>query len=84
MLLCGSDLLHSFGIPGFWIPDQVKTICKDYRVVCIRREGQDVEKTISKDEILNENKDNIKVVDELVPNQISSTRVRDCMQEDYL
>ncbi|KAH1062828.1 hypothetical protein GLYMA_02G300600v4 [Glycine max] len=74
MLLCGSDLLHSFGIPGFWIPDQVKTICKDYRVVCIRREGQDVEKTISKDEILNENKDNIKVVDELVPNQISSTR----------
>ncbi|XP_027330347.1 nicotinamide/nicotinic acid mononucleotide adenylyltransferase-like isoform X2 [Abrus precatorius] len=79
MLLCGSDLFHSFGIPGFWIRDQVMTICKDYGVVCIRREGQDVEKTISKDEILNENQDNIKVVDELVPNQISSTRVRDCI-----
>lgn len=23
MLICGSDLLHSFSIPGFWIPDQV-------------------------------------------------------------
>ncbi|KAL2316643.1 hypothetical protein Fmac_030519 [Flemingia macrophylla] len=79
MLLCGSDLLHSFGIPGFWIRDQVKTICRDYGVVCIRREGQDIEKTLSEDEILNENQDNIKVVDELVPNQISSTRVRDCI-----
>ncbi|TKY57403.1 Nicotinamide/nicotinic acid mononucleotide adenylyltransferase [Spatholobus suberectus] len=79
MLLCGSDLLHSFGIPGFWIRDQVETICRDYGVVCIRREGQDVEKTISEDEILNENQENIKVVDELVPNQISSTRVRDCI-----
>ncbi|KAL2326408.1 hypothetical protein Fmac_025466 [Flemingia macrophylla] len=55
MLLCGSDLLHSSGIPGFWIRDQVKTICRDYGVVCIRREGQDIEKTLSEDEILNEN-----------------------------
>ncbi|XP_061353662.1 nicotinamide/nicotinic acid mononucleotide adenylyltransferase isoform X3 [Gastrolobium bilobum] len=79
MLVCGSDLLHSFGVPGVWIPDQVKTLCRDYGVVCIRREGQDVEKTICSDEILNENQANIKVVDELVPNQISSTRVRDCI-----
>lgn len=34
---------------------QVKSICRDYGVVCIRREGQDVEKTISDDQILNEN-----------------------------
>ncbi|XWS09658.1 hypothetical protein CRYUN_Cryun39dG0008200 [Craigia yunnanensis] len=79
MLVCGSDLLQSFSIPGFWIPEQVRTICKDYGVVCIRREGQDVEKIISDDEILNENRDNIKIVDELVPNQISSTRVRECI-----
>lgn len=23
MLLCGSDLLESFSVPGFWIPEQV-------------------------------------------------------------
>lgn len=23
MLVCGSDLLQSFSIPGFWIPEQV-------------------------------------------------------------
>ncbi|KAK8486054.1 hypothetical protein V6N13_016340 [Hibiscus sabdariffa] len=79
MLVCGSDLLQSFSIPGFWIPEQVRAICKDYGVVCIRREGQDLEKIISGDEILNENRDYIKIVDELVPNQISSTRLRECI-----
>ncbi|CAL0331836.1 unnamed protein product [Lupinus luteus] len=79
MLVCGSDLLQSFGIPGFWIRDQVKAISRDYGVVCISREGQDVGIIISSDDILNENQANIKVVDELVPNQISSTRVRECI-----
>ncbi|KAF9610389.1 hypothetical protein IFM89_022300 [Coptis chinensis] len=67
ILVCGSDLLESFGIPGVWIREQVRAICRDYGVVCIRREGKDIERN------------NIKVVDELVPNQISSTRVRECI-----
>lgn len=79
MLVCGSDLLESFGIPGAWIPEQVRSICRDYGVVCIRREGQDIEKIISRDEILTEYKSNIEVVDELVPNRISSTLIRDCI-----
>lgn len=78
MLVCGSDLLQSFGA-GAWIRDQVRIICKDYGVVCIRREGQEVEKIISDDVILSDYRENIKVVDELVPNQISSTRVRECI-----
>ncbi|XP_024170163.1 nicotinamide/nicotinic acid mononucleotide adenylyltransferase isoform X2 [Rosa chinensis] len=76
VLVCGSDLLHSFSIPGVWIPDQVRSICRDYGVVCIRREGQDVDKIMSNDDILRENRGNIRIVDELVPNYISSTRVR--------
>ncbi|GLT83691.1 hypothetical protein SLE2022_019650 [Rubroshorea leprosula] len=81
MLVCGSDLLQSFGIPGFWIREQVRIICRDFGVVCIRREGQDVDKIISDDEILRQNMVNIKVVDELVPNQISSTRMRECISK---
>jgi len=42
MLLCGSDLLESFSTPGIWIPDQFRTICRDFGVICIRREGKDV------------------------------------------
>lgn len=81
MLVCGSDLLESFGIPGAWIPEHVKTICRDYGVVCIRREGQDIEKIISRDAILTEYKNDIEVVDEIVPNRISSTLVRNCISQ---
>ncbi|KAJ4875461.1 Nicotinamide/nicotinic acid mononucleotide adenylyltransferase [Raphanus sativus] len=79
MLLCGSDLLQSFCTPGVWIPEQVKAICKDYGIVCIRREGQDVESMISGDRILNETRDNIRIVNNFVPNQISSGRLRKCI-----
>ncbi|KAL3523826.1 hypothetical protein ACH5RR_016660 [Cinchona calisaya] len=79
MLICGSDLLESFSTPGVWIPDQVRTICRDFGLVCIRRGGQDVEKIISDDDILSNYKDNIKVGDEVVPNGISSTGLRDCI-----
>ncbi|KAF2915783.1 hypothetical protein DAI22_09g065700 [Oryza sativa Japonica Group] len=75
MLLCGSDLLESFSTPGVWIPDQIRTICKDFGVIRIRREGKDVEKIISSSETLSECRDNIISVDEIVPNQISSSRV---------
>ncbi|XP_051148505.1 nicotinamide/nicotinic acid mononucleotide adenylyltransferase isoform X2 [Andrographis paniculata] len=77
MLVCGSDLLESFNIPGVWNREQVKTICSDFGLVCIRRSGQDVENIISKDDVLNEHKENILVIDEVVPNGVSSTGLRD-------
>ncbi|KAJ4974295.1 hypothetical protein NE237_007469 [Protea cynaroides] len=79
ILVCGSDRLESFTIPGAWTPVQVRTICRDYGVVCIRREGNDDERIVFSDDILNENKDNIKIVDDLIPDQTSSTRVRECI-----
>ncbi|XP_009618494.1 nicotinamide/nicotinic acid mononucleotide adenylyltransferase-like isoform X1 [Nicotiana tabacum] len=83
MLVCGSDLLESFSTPGVWIPEQVRTICRDFGLVCVRRGGQDVEKIIAGDDILNEYKKNIKVVDEVVPNGISSTGLRDCISKGF-
>ncbi|KAL5720623.1 nicotinamide-nucleotide adenylyltransferase [Ranunculus cassubicifolius] len=81
MLLCGSDLVESFSVPGVWIPEQVEAICRDYGVVCVRREGKDIEKVISLDGVLSRYKSNIRIVDELVPNQISSSRVRECVSK---
>ncbi|KAL9234509.1 hypothetical protein vseg_009375 [Gypsophila vaccaria] len=78
VLVCGSDLLESFN-KSFWIPEQVQAIVRDFGVACIRREGQDIEKIVLDNPILLENKSNIVIVDELIPNQISSTRVRDCI-----
>ncbi|KAJ0261601.1 Nicotinamide/nicotinic acid mononucleotide adenylyltransferase [Hirschfeldia incana] len=79
MLLCGSDLLQSFCTPGVWIPEQVRSICNDYGIVCIRREGQDVETMIFGNRILYEARDNIRIVNNFVPNQISSSRLRQCI-----
>ncbi|XP_078166134.1 nicotinamide/nicotinic acid mononucleotide adenylyltransferase-like isoform X3 [Carex rostrata] len=81
MLLCGSDLLERWGVLKVWIADELRTICKDFGVVCIRREGMDIDKIICNNEILSENKNNIISVDEIVPNQISSTRVRECIRK---
>ncbi|KAF6153783.1 hypothetical protein GIB67_001016 [Kingdonia uniflora] len=78
MLICGSDLLESFTTPGVWIPEQVRAICRDYGVVCIRREGSYMS-DIFKDANLREFEKSIKFVDELVPNHISSTRLRMCI-----
>ncbi|WOL09996.1 hypothetical protein Cni_G18750 [Canna indica] len=80
LLLCGSDLLESFVIPGVWLVDQVSTICRDFGIVCIRREGKDIENIIASNEILQQHKSNIFSVDEIVPNQISSTKVRECIR----
>ncbi|KAL2892104.1 Nicotinamide/nicotinic acid mononucleotide adenylyltransferase [Bienertia sinuspersici] len=79
MLVCGSDLLESFCTPGVWLPEQIQKICGDFGIACIRREGQDVDKIILSNDILNDNKHNIKIVDELISNQISSTRIRNCI-----
>ncbi|KAG0453165.1 hypothetical protein HPP92_025829 [Vanilla planifolia] len=81
ILLCGSDLLESFNIAGAWISEQVRAICRDFGIICIRREGKDIEKIISKNEILLENKSNIISVDEIVPNQISSSKLRECISK---
>ncbi|CAH9139872.1 unnamed protein product [Cuscuta epithymum] len=79
MLVCGSDLLKSFSTPGVWIPEHVRTICRDFGLVCVRRDSQDVDKIITDDDILNAYKANIKIVDEVVPNGVSSTGLRDCI-----
>lgn len=79
MLVCGSDLLKSFSSPGVWIPEHVRTICRDFGLVCVRRDSQDVDKIIADDDILSAYKTNIKVVDEVVPNGISSTGLRECI-----
>ncbi|KAJ7515607.1 hypothetical protein O6H91_22G020200 [Diphasiastrum complanatum] len=76
MLLCGADLLESFITPGVWIPEQVQAIFEIYGVICICRGGQDTRNVIFENDLLYNNKKNIKVVDEQIANDISSTKVR--------
>lgn len=42
-LVCGADLLESFEKPGVWIPDMVRELLMTFGVICVAREGTNVE-----------------------------------------
>lgn len=74
-LLCGADLLESFGTPGLWAPQDIKDIVTD-GIVVISRFGFDAEKFIYESDVLNSLKSSIHMVTEWIPNDVSSTKIR--------
>ncbi|XP_077075098.1 nicotinamide/nicotinic acid mononucleotide adenylyltransferase 1 [Siphateles boraxobius] len=75
-LLCGADVLESFGVPNLWKPEDIEEIVGKYGVVCITRCGSDAEKFINQSDVLYEHRKNIHIVREWVTNEISATHVR--------
>uniref|UniRef100_A0A7M4E4H4 Nicotinamide-nucleotide adenylyltransferase n=1 Tax=Crocodylus porosus TaxID=8502 RepID=A0A7M4E4H4_CROPO len=75
-LLCGSDIVESFGVPNLWKSEDITEIVADYGLVCINRAGYNVQKFIYESDILWEHRNNIHVVDEWITNDISSTKIR--------
>lgn len=80
LLVCGGDLLETFSTPGLWQDEDIREIVRNYGLVVISREGSNPEKYVYEHDILHEYKDNIHLVTERVPNDISSTRIRRCVQ----
>lgn len=76
MLLCGADVLESFGIPNLWKQDDIAEILGRYGLVCITRNGSDPHKFIHQSDVLWRYRKNIHVVPEWVTNEISATHVR--------
>lgn len=75
MLLCGADVLESFGIPNLWKQEDIAEIL-GHGLVCITRDGNDPHKFIHRSDLLWNNRKNIQVVQEWVTNDISATHVR--------
>ncbi|XP_018394759.1 PREDICTED: uncharacterized protein LOC108773448 [Cyphomyrmex costatus] len=75
-LLCGADLLESFGIPGLWLEEDIDTIVGEHGLVVITREGSNPNKFIYDSDILSKHMNNICIVTEWIPNEVSSTRIR--------
>jgi len=80
LLVCGGDLLETFSTPGLWQDEDITEIVKNYGLVVISREGSNPEKYVYEHDILHKYKENIHLVTERVPNDISSTRIRRCIQ----
>ncbi|XP_029975136.1 nicotinamide/nicotinic acid mononucleotide adenylyltransferase 1 [Salarias fasciatus] len=76
MLLCGADVLESFGVPNLWKPEDIAEIVGDYGVVCITRSGSDSLKFVHQSDALWKHRKNIHLVTEWVTNEISATHVR--------
>ncbi|XP_068453598.1 nicotinamide/nicotinic acid mononucleotide adenylyltransferase 1 [Clinocottus analis] len=80
MLLCGADVLESFGVPNLWKQEDIAEIVGFYGLVCITRSGSDPNKFIHKSDMLWKYRKNIHVVHEWVTNEISATHVRQSLR----
>ncbi|XP_066580904.1 uncharacterized protein Nmnat isoform X2 [Prorops nasuta] len=75
-LLCGGDLLESFGTYGLWLEEDIDAIVGQHGLVVVTRQGSNPNKFIYESDILYKYVDNIIIVTEWIPNDISSTRIR--------
>ncbi|XP_023674846.1 nicotinamide/nicotinic acid mononucleotide adenylyltransferase 2 [Paramormyrops kingsleyae] len=93
LLLCGSDLLESFCIPGLWDSSDMDVIVGDFGIVVVPRNGTDTESIMNHSPVLRKYKDNIIVVKDDINHPmsvVSSTKCRLALQHgdghvlDYL
>ncbi|XP_017777116.1 PREDICTED: nicotinamide/nicotinic acid mononucleotide adenylyltransferase 3 isoform X2 [Nicrophorus vespilloides] len=75
-LLCGADLLESFGTPGLWSDDDIEAIVGQHGLVVITRENCNPLKFIYNSDILTKYMSNITIVTEWITNEVSSTKIR--------
>lgn len=72
-LLAGADLLQSMNIPGVWSDQSLSHIFKYYPLFILERSGTDIENAKA---LLERWKGDIQVIPQLIPNDVSSTKVR--------
>uniref|UniRef100_A0A2P2I5G8 Nicotinamide-nucleotide adenylyltransferase n=1 Tax=Hirondellea gigas TaxID=1518452 RepID=A0A2P2I5G8_9CRUS len=75
-LLCGADLLESFGRPGVWKDEDIETIVGKFGIVVVTREGSNPYKFIYESDTLSRLQRNIQIVTEWISNEVSSSKVR--------
>lgn len=75
-LLCGADLIESFGVPGLWKDEDIEEIVNKYGLVCIPRSGSDALKFIYESDVLSKYQENIFLVTDWMPILISATQIR--------
>ncbi|KAI4472644.1 hypothetical protein M0802_016618 [Mischocyttarus mexicanus] len=75
-LLCGADLLESFGKYDLWMEEDIDAIVGQHGLVVITREGSNPNKFIYDSDILSRHMHNIHIVVEWIPNEVSSSKIR--------
>jgi len=72
-LLAGADLIQTMSTPGVWAQQDIDYILRNFGAFIVERTGTDIDEALS---TLQPWKDNIWVIQQLVQNDISSTKIR--------
>lgn len=72
-LLAGADLIQTMSTPGVWSPKDLDHILGRYGTFIVERTGTDVDEALTS---LQRWKDNIYVIQQLIQNDVSSTKIR--------
>ncbi|KAK5105714.1 hypothetical protein LTR62_002349 [Meristemomyces frigidus] len=72
-LLAGADLIQTMSTPGVWAPKDIEYILVNFGAFIVERTGTDIDEALS---TLQPYKSNIHVIQQLVQNDISSTKIR--------
>ncbi|EON99851.1 putative nicotinamide mononucleotide adenylyl transferase protein [Phaeoacremonium minimum UCRPA7] len=78
-LLAGADLIQTMSTPGVWSPRDLDHILRKYGTFIIERSGTDIEEALAS---LKQWQENIYVIQQVVQNDISSTKVRLFLKRD--
>lgn len=72
-LLAGADLIQTMSSPGVWSQEDLDHILGRYGTFIVERSGTDIDSAL---EALSRYKDNVFVIEQLVKNDVSSTKIR--------
>ncbi|RJE18095.1 nicotinamide mononucleotide [Aspergillus sclerotialis] len=72
-LLAGADLIHTMSTPGVWSEKDLDHILGKYGSFIVERSGTDIDEALA---TLQPWKDNIYVIQQLIQNDVSSTKIR--------
>ncbi|PGH07771.1 nicotinate (nicotinamide) nucleotide adenylyltransferase [Helicocarpus griseus UAMH5409] len=72
-LLAGADLIHTMSTPGVWSEKDLDHILGRYGTFIVERAGTDIDEAIAS---LQPWKENIYVIQQLIQNDVSSTKIR--------
>ncbi|KAK9718446.1 Cytidylyltransferase-like [Popillia japonica] len=81
-LLCGADLLESFGTPGLWANEDIEDIVGNHGLVVVTRENSNPHQFIYMSDVLTKYMTNIIVVNEWIRNDVSSTKIRRALKRN--